>query len=217
MNEYSWNKLANIVYLESPGNVGFSYIDSFMPTETYINDSISAAENFQALMSFFRKFPSFKKNDFYISGESYAGVYIPRLAEKIIDYNAAAITSEKIKFKGFAVGNALTSWTYDITNALIDFAFTHSLYSYEMRKEYLEVCINKPDKEKCTAIVEKISGLLNGLNVYDLLQDCGKRSDNKNVNPNSFSNRNFLSYLIEDNVQLSPPCLNNDSPIFQPS
>ena len=227
MNEYSWNKLANIVYLESPGNVGFSYIDSFMPTETYINDSISAAENFQALMSFFRKFPSFKKNDFYISGESYAGVYIPRLAEKIIDYNAAAITSEKIKFKGFAVGNALTSWTYDITNALIDFAFTHSLYSYEMRKEYLEVCINKPDKEKCTAIVEKISGLLNGLNVYDLLQDCGKRSDNKNVNPNSFyykyakwafpkqqtSNRNFLSYLIEDNVQLSPPCLNNDSPI----
>ena len=46
----------------------------------------------------------------------------------IIDYNAAAITSEQIKFKGFAVGNALTSWTYDITNALLDFAFTHSLY-----------------------------------------------------------------------------------------
>ena len=45
MNEYSWNKLANIVYLESPGNVGFSYIDSFMPTETYINDAISATEN----------------------------------------------------------------------------------------------------------------------------------------------------------------------------
>ena len=223
MNEYSWNKLANIVYLESPGNVGFSYIDSFMPTETYINDAISATENFQALMSFFNKFPSFKKNDFYISGESYAGVYIPRLAEKIIDYNAAAITSEQIKFKGFAVGNALTSWTYDITNALLDFAFTHSLYSYEMRKEYLEVCINKPDREKCTTIAQKISGLLNGLNVYDLLQDCGKRTEN----PNSFyykyakwafpkqqtPNRNFLSYLMEEDVQLSPPCLDNDVPI----
>ena len=82
MNEYSWNKLANIVYLESPGNVGFSYIDSFMPTETYINDAISATENFQALMSFFNKFPSFKKNDFYISGKSYAGVYIRDLRKR---------------------------------------------------------------------------------------------------------------------------------------
>ena len=61
MNEYSWNKLANIVYLESPGHVGFSYIDSFMPTETYINDAISATENFQALMSFLTSFLRLKR------------------------------------------------------------------------------------------------------------------------------------------------------------
>ena len=66
MNEYSWNKLANIVYLESPGNVGFSYIDSFMPIETYIDDAISARENFQALISFYKKFPSYKKMIFIL-------------------------------------------------------------------------------------------------------------------------------------------------------
>ena len=175
INEYSWHKLANFIYLESPGNVGFSYIDSYMPTETYIDDVVSAKENLQALLSFFKKFPSFKKNDFYIAGESYAGVYIPRLAEQIVDYNAKVITSQKINFKGFTIGNALTSWKYDITNALIDFAFTHSLYSYEMRKEYLEVCENNIDVEKCNAIKAKILDLLDGLFMYDLLQVCGRR------------------------------------------
>ena len=228
INEYSWHKLANFIYLESPGNVGFSYIDSYMPTETYIDDVVAAKENLQALLSFFKKFPSFKKNDFYIAGESYAGVYIPRLAEQIVDYNAKVMTSQKINFKGFTIGNALTSWKYDITNALIDFAFTHSLYSYEMRKEYLEVCINKPDKDKCTAIVSKINKLLDGLNIYDLLQDCGTRTDNTNIDNNSFyykyakwafpkqttPNKNFLGYLFdEEPLTTAPPCIENDAPL----
>ena len=42
LNNYTWHKLANILYIESPGNVGFSYIDSYAPTETYIDDEITA-------------------------------------------------------------------------------------------------------------------------------------------------------------------------------
>ena len=75
--------------------------------------------------------------------------------------------------------------------------------------------------------MSKINSLLNGLNIYDLLQDCGERKDNTNVNQNSFyykyakwafpkqqsQNRYFLSYLLKDPVELSPPCLDNDSPI----
>ena len=228
MNNYTWHKLANILYLESPGNVGFSYIDSYAPHETYIDDEITARENFEALQSFFKKFPSFKHNDLYFAGESYAGVYIPRLAEKVIDYNSKIPSSSAINLKGFTIGNARTSQTIDGKSALYDFAFTHSLYSYEMRKEYLEVCINKPDKDKCTAIVSKINKLLDGLNIYDLLQDCGKRTDNTNIDNNSFyykyakwafpkqttPNKNFLGYLFdEEPLTTAPPCIENDAPL----
>jgi carboxypeptidase C (cathepsin A) len=39
---------------------------------------------------FFDKYQIFKGNDFIIAGESYAGIYIPRLAEKILYYNEGA-------------------------------------------------------------------------------------------------------------------------------
>lgn len=75
MNNYSWNKIANVLYIESPGGVGFSTSAS-----TAHNDSSVAKDNLQALLSFFQKFPTLKKNDFYMSGESYAGIYVPYLA-----------------------------------------------------------------------------------------------------------------------------------------
>ena len=210
INNYTWHKLANILYLESPGNVGFSYIDSYAPHETYIDDEITARENFEALQSFFKKFPSFKHNDLYFAGESYAGVYIPRLAEKVIDYNSKIPSSSAINLKGFTIGNARTSKTIDGKSALYDFAFTHSLYSYEMRKEYLEVCENNIDVEKCNAIKGKILDLLDGLFMYDLLQDCGRRKD-KSSNEKSENNfyQLYAKWAFEDEDETTPKFLSD--------
>lgn len=51
------------------------------------NDSSVAMDNYKALLAFFNKFPNLKKNDFYITGESYAGIYIPYLAYEIMNRN----------------------------------------------------------------------------------------------------------------------------------
>jgi carboxypeptidase C (cathepsin A) len=49
-----------------------------------------------------------KNNELYISGESYAGVYVPTLAKAIHEYNGHASTFMKLPLKGIIVGNACT-------------------------------------------------------------------------------------------------------------
>ena len=57
---FSWNKKANILYLESPAGVGFSYDDNPSKSEIKYDDEITANDNRNALLDFFNKFPEFK-------------------------------------------------------------------------------------------------------------------------------------------------------------
>lgn len=47
------------------------------------------------------RFPRYKNREVYLTGESYAGHYVPQLAREIVHYNANA--KHKINLKGFMV------------------------------------------------------------------------------------------------------------------
>lgn len=69
-NNFSWNKYANIIYIESPLGVGFSGNDNNNYTT---GDPDTANQNYAFVKGFFSLFPEFRKNKFFISGESYGG------------------------------------------------------------------------------------------------------------------------------------------------
>ena len=105
-NKEAWNKRANTVYIESPAQVGFSYMDipegSDYPTW---NDDMVAELNLLALIEFFNTLPEFYQRPTYIAGESYGGIYVPTLVEKVHNFNQH---TQLINLKGFAVGNGCT-------------------------------------------------------------------------------------------------------------
>ena len=80
--DQTWASIANMLYLEAPAGVGFSY--STNPADYSTNDDKTAADSAEALQAFFAAFPQFVSNEFFITGESYAGVYVPTLAEAIL-------------------------------------------------------------------------------------------------------------------------------------
>ena len=203
-NIYSWNKEANIIYLESPGEVGFSYINSTDPNDFIINDNITANDNFEALKHFFKKFSELKNKAFYIGGESYAGVYVPRLAELIINYNNNITDdSEKINLIGILIGNGVVNPQADIsTSTTIDFMFFHHLISIEQRMEYLKVCVNEVDEDECLKLKEKLFGLIKNLNIYDILQKCNNLQSNLNNNNFYFDNAPWLFKKMKSNYYI---------------
>lgn len=69
------------------------------------------------------RFPQYKHRDFYLSGESYAGHYVPQLANKIYDYNNKA-SNPIINLKGFIVTTSLsTSLIATLMLVLLSFHF----------------------------------------------------------------------------------------------
>lgn len=65
-NVYAWTKIANVLYLESPYEVGYSY--STNPYRKY-NDTLTAQVNLLAIVEVFERFPEFKNRAFYVTGE----------------------------------------------------------------------------------------------------------------------------------------------------
>lgn len=99
-NIFSWNKVANVLFLESPVGVGFSYSNTSSDYATN-GDKKTAEYNYLFLVNWLERFPEYKDRDFYIAGESYAGHYVPQLAHTILHHNKKAKTI--INLKGILV------------------------------------------------------------------------------------------------------------------
>ncbi|KAJ4745211.1 Carboxypeptidase [Rhynchospora pubera] len=100
INKYAWNKLANVLFVESPAGVGYS-----KAIDGQINgDELTALESHVFLVSWLDRFPEYKNRPFFIAGESYAGHYIPQLADLILNKNAMK-KATFINLRGVAIGN----------------------------------------------------------------------------------------------------------------
>ncbi|GJM97365.1 hypothetical protein PR202_ga14287 [Eleusine coracana subsp. coracana] len=63
---------ANLLFLESPAGVGFSYTNT-TDDLTEFGDELAAHDAHVFLVNWLKRFPQFEGHDFYITGESYAG------------------------------------------------------------------------------------------------------------------------------------------------
>lgn len=52
--------------------------------------------------------PDMADRDFYVTGESYAGHYVPAVSNRLFHEMKKPSAGKKINFKGFAIGNGLT-------------------------------------------------------------------------------------------------------------
>ncbi|KAJ4709578.1 Carboxypeptidase [Melia azedarach] len=148
LNKNSWNREANIIFLESPAGVGFSYTNTSSDLKTS-GDNRTAQDALIFLIRWLSRFPQYKYREFYLAGESYAGHYVPQLAKKIHDYNKA-YSRPIINLKGFIVGNAVTDNYYDSIGT-VTFWWSHSMISDKTYHSILKYCNFSSEKssKKC--------------------------------------------------------------------
>jgi len=173
--DHTWAKLANMVYLEAPVGVGFSYSDDKSDYKT--NDDITAEVNVATMNAFFDAWPEWKRNDFFITGESYAGVYVPTLAEGIL-WAEGNGTWRGAKLKGIAVGNGCTGTEtgscggqreqFD-TEYLLGTAFINDTLKSRIRR----ACDwSKEPSSTCRSLLTTMHQTVGHINLYNIYGEC---------------------------------------------
>ncbi|KAJ3135791.1 hypothetical protein HK101_004079 [Irineochytrium annulatum] len=109
--EYSWNSNANLLFLDHPVGVGFSY-----PKEGHsVSDSIEDGKQVDAFFQiFFYTYPKYAVGDFHAFGESYAGHYVPAIAKAIHEGNINGVNNPyrtQVKLRSAGIGNGWVDMT----------------------------------------------------------------------------------------------------------
>lgn len=168
LNPFAWNKVANMLFLESPVGVGFSYTQTSSDYDN-IGDDFTANDAYEFLQKWFIKFPTYRNRTFYIAGESYAGKYVPELAELIHDKNKGP--SLYIDLKGILMGNPETS-DADDWRGLVDYAWSHAVVSDETHKIIGDTCDfdseNTWSNLECTQGVDEVLKQYKEIDIYSL-------------------------------------------------
>ncbi|XP_053323156.1 probable serine carboxypeptidase CPVL [Spea bombifrons] len=103
LRNFSWAQTYSMLYIDNPVGTGFSFTDD--DRGFAVNQEDVGRDLYSALTQFFQIFPDYQKNEFYATGESYAGKYVPAIGYYIHTHNPSA--KVKINFKGIAIGDGL--------------------------------------------------------------------------------------------------------------
>lgn len=186
-NEHGWDKASSIIFVDQPIGTGFSYTTDIRDIRH--NENGVSEDMYQFLQAFFQAHPEFARNEFFVTGESYAGHYVPAVTSRIHKGNKAN-EGLLINLKGFAIGNGLTNPEIQYA-AYTDFALEMGLIEeidyqnissmYPACQQAIKKCGNRGTVTCATAYMEcnnifnSIMAIIGDVNYYDIRSKCTGR------------------------------------------
>jgi vitellogenic carboxypeptidase-like protein len=233
-NEQSWNKDAHLIYWDQPIGTGYSNVKGENPQSTFVQNEDDLSEIFYlALQDFLSGHPEYRPCPVYVAGESYGGKYVPNIALKIHDKNAAEPDeAKKINLQGISVGDGWIDARRQM-KIYIDYAYTLGYLDTHQKdsavNDYNSFTVALDRKQWADAynisnnIVDNVSAMGGGVDPYDIREFSGISMKNvqaymetsavkialhvpENQAWNCSDNKGPVAdNLIEDNMQDSSP------------
>ncbi|OJT14353.1 Pheromone-processing carboxypeptidase kex1 [Trametes pubescens] len=115
LNNFSWNHLADTIWIDQPVGTGFSTADS----TGYVPDEDQTGEDFLGFLSNLVKvFPSLATRPLFLTGESYAGTYIPYITKHIFQAENPPVKLRKIAIGDGSLGSEATVEHVPVVNVI---------------------------------------------------------------------------------------------------
>ncbi|OAY72198.1 Serine carboxypeptidase-like 34, partial [Ananas comosus] len=208
LGPFLMQKEANLLFLESPFGVGYSYTNTSSDFKV-LGDDLTASDSYIFLVNWFKRFPQYKDHEFYVTGESYAGHYVPQLAEKIYDANKNCSKDDYINLEGIMKG-------------MVDYAWDHAVISdqlYDDIKKSCDFALEDPG-QPCNGLMDLFFHSFDPIDMYSLYTPVCTDDEGTSRHPSRLirkiedgklhsTNRQFYNRLAGYD-----PCVSDYSEIF---
>ena len=182
-NDFGWTKLGSIIMFDWPPPVGFSYCSDPKGKGDACgdwDDTRMAEVSYAALAGWFALFPERQHLPLYLTGESYAGVYVPKLAQQILAHKDPAVFPQ---FQGFAVGDGCLGSKSGVCGGEREwfqllFLYGHGQLPNDLYDEIVTTCTIEhlkrggPAPPGCDASLAKVGPAVGGFFPYGIYDDC---------------------------------------------
>jgi len=177
LREVTWASDYHLLFIDNPLGAGYSF--AAKDEDYVVNYTEMAANLYKMLQTLNETYPEWFKRDFFIFGESYAGHWIPAIANKILteNKNVSVTKNAVIPLKGIGIGDGWTDPYYQLSHNA-NFAYSWGLVS-EKEKELVASyeregrdLISKNSRcealDKFDAVMDTITTAGGNLNVYNI-------------------------------------------------
>ncbi|KAJ7505935.1 alpha/beta-hydrolase [Mycena galericulata] len=137
-NNFSWNNLADTFWIDQPVGTGYATSDA----DGYVPDEDQMGLDFvQFLSNIVKIFPSLAKRPLHLTGESYAGTYIPYITKSIFSTPNPPFNLTKITVGDGTLGDG-TTFLYMPTVTIIEtypqlIGYDPDVFNYFRTQEHL--------------------------------------------------------------------------------
>ncbi|OSC99902.1 alpha/beta-hydrolase [Trametes coccinea BRFM310] len=137
-NNFSWNHLADVIWVDQPVGTGFSTADS----TGYVPDEDQTGEDFLGFLSNLVKvFPSLATRPLFLTGESYAGTYIPYITKHLFQAENPPVKLRKIAIGDGSLGSQATVEHLPVVNVIETYpaliGYDQDVFNYFREQEHL--------------------------------------------------------------------------------
>jgi len=185
--EFGWDRAATMIFVDQPINTGFSFSEN--DSDRCYDEACVAKDMEDFFVALLRERPELQNRPLFITGESYAGHYVPAVAYQLFQSASDGLLKGLIDFRGLAIGNGLTVPSIQY-GAYPVFARQHDLISEETKDQMLsmaplcqyslEACDEYDWSLECylavmfcqTTMFSPILFESPGVNVYDYTKQC---------------------------------------------
>ncbi|EDQ86178.1 uncharacterized protein MONBRDRAFT_11261 [Monosiga brevicollis MX1] len=180
-NPYSWNRKANLLVVDNPPPVGFGYCTPAGPAGLGTscgdwNDELVAKANQIVLTRFVEQMPAYRQRSTFITGESYAGVYVPVIVRALL------ADPGNVSLSGFAVGDGCLG-TEVLCGPVggpfwnVEFMHGHGQFSNRLYRQITNTCTTEELKSghisaACQPLLTQMTQEIGSYYSYNLYDTC---------------------------------------------